>query len=147
VTTRAERRSLLVQMLLSAKKINYRPTIYDLASALGCSVNTAQVAVHDLRNRLDAEKYRGINLVCEPDPGNSRAPHEYRLISTLDDARPWLLGRFGYIETSLQTVVAVSNSIAFGAPKGTTYEMTAQMLRRQALRSVEDLQDARRFLV
>ena len=100
-------------------------TIYDIAEELGVSVPTARNAVRDLRIVFGQDS--DINLTAQPRP---LMPWLYQLTGSYEQARPWVTNRLGDLESRLETIEAVSGSIARGAPEGTFEQRRAQEINR-----------------
>jgi hypothetical protein len=60
-----------------------------------------------------------INLVCEPQ--GSCEPWRYKLVGNVEDARAWSSNRIGDIETRLETIKAVAETLT-NATDGRTIE-------------------------
>lgn len=92
--------------------------------------------VRRLRSILGAED---ITLTCTP--GRSREPWVYQLVGTYDAARPWATNRVGDLESRLQTIHHVAQSLTNGSDGRTLEGKKARLIERTVRHLVENLAD------
>lgn len=111
----AERAANLAQYLLDNPTGLTRP---EMAALLGCSEQTVQFTIQELRDSLaDIEGY---NLICEPDTTTwPQQPWIYRLVNNLDDARWWARNRLRDSRRRIETQRAVMSSVAIALDRRT----------------------------
>lgn len=90
-------------------------TLERIAEGLEVSASLARATVRDLRVVLGVDE--SVNVTATP--LGHRRPWLYELVGDYERARPWLANRVGDLESRLETVEAVSGSIARGATEGT----------------------------
>jgi hypothetical protein len=78
-----------------------------------------------------------ITLTCESQ--GFRKPWLYKLVGTYDDARPWTSNRIGDLETRLETVHAVAETLTNATDGRTTEGRKVRKIERTINRLMEDL--------
>lgn len=114
-------------------------TLQEAAHSLGYKRRTMEDTIWRLRKIFgDSDT---INLVC--DPNGYHEPWLYRLVGTLEEAKPWLDNRIGDCEGRIETTNAIAKSI-LAATDGRTLEGKSVRAMVKALtRLIEDLADLR----
>ena len=110
-------------------------TIYQIAEGLQIAVPLARTTVRDLRVVFGVGE--AINVTATAI--GHREPWLYELVGDYDRARPWLTNRVGDLETRLETIEAVSGSIARGAAEGTIEWRKSKKINRTIASLREEL--------
>ena len=74
-------------------------------------------------------------------PNGHRRPWLYELTGNLEVARPWLTNRVGDLESRLETIESVANSLANATTRTTVEGKKARRIHRTISRLREDLAD------
>lgn len=130
-TARELRRDALFDYLVSRP---WGVTLDQIKSHLRTTTKNAESAVRDLRLWCD-DTGDTINVICDNDGIN---PGNYRLAGG-SDARPWQRQRLKSMESQLETMVAVSSSVARGVDGRTTEGRKARRIRDGAETILRDL--------
>lgn len=110
-------------------------TVDDMAVSLGAPYNLVRRAISDLRRYLGATDQ--ITLVA--DPGLHRQQWIYRLVGTMDEARPWRVNRLNDTLHRVRTMAAVTEPLVRGLGKGTLEGRKARIVHLHLTRLIEDI--------
>lgn len=138
MSARDDRRDLLIDFLTATPSGG---SLADIMMALGISnASLIRTAIHDARIHLGDNE--DMNLVWDMGyDGFANWTHIYRLVGSLDEARPWVRNRLDDAETRFTTIEAVTASIVRGTSGRTRDGRRARVIERSLRRMREDIAD------
>lgn len=110
-------------------------TVDDIKRQLSIPHKKANIAIRELRKFLG--EFDDINLVCDPQGSGER--WAYRLAGTLDDMRPWVVGRINDADSRLRTIQAMMSTVVRSTHGNSIEGRRARVIERALGRLVEDL--------
>lgn len=111
-------------------------TYLDVDEKLGWSRDFFVRVARDLRLMFKGDT---ITLTCEP--GGHGLPWIYKLVGNYDGARPWATNRIGDMESRLETVHAVAETLVNATDGRSQDGRKARKVQRTIGRLIEDLAD------
>lgn len=111
-------------------------TVADVMTDLGLTHAQTNITIRDLRLWL-CEVGDTINLTADPQGQNDR--WLYRLVGTLDEARPWATNRVRDTESRIRTQKAIWCTIVAATDGRSTEGRKARVMQRAFTRLIEDL--------
>lgn len=111
-------------------------TYVDVQEEFGWHRNDFLKVVRALRMMFKSDT---ITLTCEPQ--GSHQPWLYKLVGTYDDARLWSANRIGDLESRLETVHAVAETLTKSTDGRSPEGRKVRKIERTIGRLIEDLAD------
>ena len=108
-----------------------------MAAFGGVSLGFVTRRINDIRMVLGDDT---INLINEPEPG-ARGHHFYRLTGDPNEARGWLVNRFDDLDTRLNTIHSISQSLVNATDARTIPGRRARLTETALRHLIEDLEN------